>query len=100
MDLSKFERLANLGFGAAGLPNIANHFMVERDGFAALISLVAGDLAEAGSAGIVTEGGLAVLVWRGEQPWFVMRGFERQATPTEVQALRQFSDDLKTALRS
>ena len=98
MDLSKFERLADLGFGAAGLPNVANHLVVERDGIAALVPVVAGKLGEAGSPGLVTENGLAVLVWRGDRPWFVMRGFERPASPEEIDAVRRFSADLKTAL--
>jgi hypothetical protein len=52
-----------------------------------------------GSSGIMTESGLAYLVWRGGQPYLAAHGgAETAATPEQVDAVRQFSDDLKTAL--
>jgi hypothetical protein len=97
MDLSLFERLAEMGFEAAPLPNIAGHLVLQRDGIAALVAVRDGVLGQPGSAGLITESGLAVLVWRGADPWFVARGFERRAEPAEVEQLRRFGNDLKIA---
>ena len=99
MDLSLFERLAGMGFEAAPLPNIANHFVLQRDGFAALVPVWNEELGKPGAAGLITEAGLAVLVWRSAEPWFVARGFERRAEPGEVEDLRRFSADLDSAFQ-
>lgn len=51
-----------------------------------------------GSAGLMTENGLAFLVWRDEQPFLVAKGSEVSATSEQVELLQQFSEDLKKAL--
>jgi len=51
-----------------------------------------------GSAGLMTERGLAVLVWRESRPFFIARGFEQAATGEQVGKLRSFAEDLKRAL--
>jgi hypothetical protein len=51
-----------------------------------------------GSTGMMTPQGLAFLVWREGQPLLAAKGVETPATPEQVDAIRQFSDDLKTAL--
>jgi hypothetical protein len=38
------------------------------------------------------------LIWRGEKPVFVARGFEQSATDEEVAKLRAFANDLKNSL--
>ena len=99
MDLSRLERLADLGFQIVALPNAGRHLALERDGFAALVSMKGEEFGEDGAPGLLTEGGFAALVWRGENAWFVARGFERPATGEEVDAIRRFGEDVKSALK-
>jgi len=51
-----------------------------------------------GSTGMLTPQGLAYLVWRDGQPMLAAKGAETPATPEQVEAIRKFSEDLKTAL--
>jgi len=51
-----------------------------------------------GSTGMMTERGLAYLVWRDGQPYLVAKGGETPATPEQVETIRKFSEDLKNAL--
>ena len=51
-----------------------------------------------GSSGMLTENGLAYLVWRGEQALLVARNSQAPARPEQVEAIRTFSTDLKSAL--
>jgi hypothetical protein len=53
-----------------------------------------------GSTGMMTEHGLAYLVWRGGQPYLAAKGGETPATPEQVEAIRRFSQDLNTALNT
>jgi hypothetical protein len=52
-----------------------------------------------GSSGTMTESGFAYLVWREERAFLVAHGgTETAASSEEVDAIRRFSADLKTAL--
>jgi hypothetical protein len=51
-----------------------------------------------GSTGMMTDQGLAYLVWRDGQPFLAAKGSETPATPEQVEAIRKFSEDLNTAL--
>ena len=51
-----------------------------------------------GSTGILTSQGLAYLIWRDGQPFLASKGVETLATPEQVEDIRKFSEDLKTAL--
>ena len=51
-----------------------------------------------GSTGMMTEQGLAYLVWRGGRPYLAAKGGETPASPEQVEIIRRFSEDLKTAL--
>jgi len=53
---------------------------------------------EIGSSGMVTENGLAYLVWREGKPRLAARGSEIPAGAAQVEAIRSFSEDLKRAL--
>ncbi len=98
MDAARAQRLVDLGFQLVPLPQIANHAALERDGFVSLVTVVENGLGAAGAPGLLTESGFAALVWRGTDAFFVAKGFERRATPAEVEAIRRFQDDLKFAL--
>ena len=51
-----------------------------------------------GSTGMMTEQGLAYLVWRDGQPYLASKGGETPATPEQVETIRRFSQDLSNAL--
>ena len=51
-----------------------------------------------GSTGLMTEQGLAYLVWRDGLPYLAAKGGETPATPEQVETIRKFSEDLNTAL--
>ena len=51
-----------------------------------------------GSTGIMTENGIAYLVWRDGQPYLAAKGSETPATTEQVAAIEKFSRDLATAL--
>jgi hypothetical protein len=51
-----------------------------------------------GSTGVMTEAGLAYLVWREGRAVLLGKGSEALAEPAQVEAIRRFSEDLKTAL--
>jgi hypothetical protein len=46
----------------------------------------------------MTEHGFAALVWRGDQAFFVGKGFEQPASAEQVEKLRAFAGDLGRAL--
>ena len=53
-----------------------------------------------GSSGLMTETGLAFLVWREGQAYLAVHGAGQvPATPEQVTAVQHFSEDLKAALR-
>ncbi len=98
MDPSRLQCLTDLGFQLIPLPNVAKHFALERDGFVALVSVRDEQLGEAGAPGLLTENGFAAFVWRGAEAWFVAHGYERRASAEEVDGIRRFGQDLKSAL--
>jgi hypothetical protein len=51
-----------------------------------------------GSTGMMTDQGLAYLVWREGRPYLAAKGSETPATPEQVEAIRKFSQDLNEAL--
>ena len=53
-----------------------------------------------GSTGLMTEQGLAYLVWRDGQPYLAAKGGETPATPEQVETIRRFSQDLGNALNT
>lgn len=95
----QLERLEATGIRIVMLSPTGSHYVVARDCFAALVERTETGFGHVGSAGLVTERGLAVLIWRGGEPFFVTKGYERRAEAGEVAALRSFSRDLESALR-
>lgn len=96
--LGKLERLASHNIEIIPFPGLTGHVVFARDGYASLVERTPEGFGQIGSAGLVTERGFAALVWRDEQPWFVGRGFEQKATIEQVQSLRRFSADLRSAI--
>jgi hypothetical protein len=93
------ERLAGAGIGLVPTVEIRTHYIFERGGFVALVERKPDGFGGIGAPGLMDgPAGYAALVWRGDVPWFVARGFERRATAGQVTALRQFAADLRIAL--
>ena len=74
------------------------HCLLGRDACIALVERTEAGLGSIGSTGIMTETGLAYLVWRDGRALLVGKGSERAAESEQVEAVRRFSDDLKAAL--
>jgi hypothetical protein len=51
-----------------------------------------------GSSGMMTENGLAWLVWSEGEPRLVAKGSEAPASNEQVEMIRSFSEDLKKAM--
>jgi hypothetical protein len=92
------ERLAGAGIHLLPAVEITTHYVFERESFVALVERTAAGFGGVGSAGILTGSGFAALVRRGERSYFVAKGFEQEASPEQVEALRRFAADLKGAL--
>src|SRR5262245_3332951 len=95
----KLERLAAARIQLLPAFEIANHYVFERDGFVALVEKTPAGFGAIGAPGLLFERGFAALVWRGSEGWFVAKGFEQRASSEQVDALRQFAQDLESALR-
>jgi len=77
---------------------LTTHFVFERDGFIALAERRNNGFGNVGAPGLLCHQGMAQLIWRGDQAFFVTKGFERQASPEEIEKLRSFGQDLKISL--
>lgn len=93
------EKLVELDIQLMPLPQVERHWVFERGGYLALVERTRENgFGGIGSAGLLTASGMAVLVQRGGGHAFVAKGFEVNATAEQVESLRRFADDLKTAL--
>jgi hypothetical protein len=79
---------------------ITSHFILERDGFVSFVERREQSFGNMGAPGLMTERGFAALIWRGDQAFFVGKGFEQPASPEQVQKLRAFGAELDNALRA
>jgi hypothetical protein len=87
--------------GSAGIQLLTEtraHSMFARDNLIALVERTAEGYGSIGATGVLTERGLAYLIWRDGQPFLAGKGFEQPATGEQVAAVRRFSEDLKAAL--
>ena len=91
------DRLARAGIQILPV-ELRKHVILERDGFVAVVEQTDSGFGSAGSAGLMTEHGLAPLVWRGGRAFFVAKGFETEATAEQIETLRRFQTDLTAAL--
>ena len=74
------------------------HYVFARDSCLTLVERTEAGFGSIGSTGVMTEAGLAYLVWREGRPVLLGKGSEALAEPAQVEAIRRFSEDLKTAL--
>jgi len=92
------EKLAAAGIDLYPALELTTHFVFMRDGFVALVERREEGFGNIGAPGLLCEKGMAQVVWRGPNAYFVARGFEQAATATEIETLRRFADDLKNCL--
>ena len=93
-----FEKLEAAGIQIIPA-EITSHFILERDGFVSFVERRDDAFGNIGTPGLMTERGFAALMWRGDQAFFVGKGFEQPASADEVQKMRAFATDLANALR-
>jgi hypothetical protein len=93
-----FEKLVAAGIQIIPA-EIASHFILERDGFVAFVERRENGFGNIGAAGLMTERGFGALIWRGDEAFFIGKGFEQAALPEQVQLIRTFATDLANALR-
>ena len=80
------------------LAEAKKHFLFARDACVALVERTDHGFGSIGSTGLMTEEGLAYLVWRDRAAMLVGKAGERPADPEQLRAIRRFSEDLKSVL--
>ena len=90
------DRLTNLNIQV--MVEGAAHYVFARDMCIALVGRTAAGFGSIGSTGLMTDSGLAYLVWRDGTPRLSGKGSEVAATAEQVEVVRRFSEDLKAAL--
>jgi hypothetical protein len=93
MHQSVEARLAAAGIRLA--VETASHYLFTRDNFMVLLERRTNSV---GSTGMLTEHGLAYLIWRDGRAYLKSKGAENPATDEQIAAIRQFSSDVKAAL--
>ncbi len=81
--------------------DLANYFVLARDGFACLVEKTKADppgLGSIGSTCKLTDEGFAVVLWDGQQAYFTNKTGRQTATTEEIDLFRKFTHDLKSAL--
>ncbi len=93
------ERLDGAGFRLLPAFQIPTHYLLERDGFVALVErLPDGSFGAAGAPGLLVEGAMAMLVWKQAGPRWVAKSIDLPASGEQVESLRRFDGDLRAAL--
>ena len=72
------------------------HYLFTRDTCIALVEKKEGSI---GSTGVLTEHGLAYLIWRDGQAFLKSKTSEIAASEEQIVAVQSFSNDLAAALR-
>ena len=89
-------RLAGCGIQLAA--ESPQYNMFTRGCCVALVDLSAGAVTGIGSSGMMTETGLAFLIWREGRPYLAAKGRETLASSAQVEEIQKFSLDLRRAL--
>ena len=90
------DRLTNLNIQM--VVEGAAHYVFARDMCIALVGRTDAGFGSIGSTGLMTDSGLAYLVWREGTPRLSGKSGEIPAAVEQVEAIRRFSEDLKAAL--
>jgi hypothetical protein len=95
---AQFERLVAAGIQILPAAELGSYMIFERGGFVALVERRGSRFGSIGAAGVLSDRGLAPLLYKGGQPFFVAKGFEQPASEDQVSELRRFQADLRAAL--
>jgi len=90
-------RLQSFGIGLVTESAAVSVFV--RDVCVAMVGRGAEGGLSLGSTGMMTENGLAYLVWREGRPRLAAKGSEVATAPEQVEAIQRFSGDLRKALQ-
>ena len=90
-------RLQSFGIGLVTESPAVSVFV--REVCVAMVGHGAAGALSIGSTGMMTENGLAYLVWRQGRPRLAAKRSEVAATPEQVEAIQRFSGDLRRALQ-
>jgi hypothetical protein len=74
------------------------HCLFTRENFVALVERGEAGFGSIGSTGIMTDRGLAFLVWRDGRALLQAKGALIEPDSQQVESIRRFSEDLKKAL--
>ena len=96
--IEKLERLAAAGIQLLPAVEITTHFVFERDGFVALVERRGDQFGSVGTAGLLTQAGVAPLMTRNGHRVFVTKREETPATDEMIEKLRCFQRDLTVAI--
>src|SRR5690349_7946199 len=94
----QFEKLFDAYIQLLALPLITTHFVFERDVFIALVVRVKDTCGRIGSVDVLSDKGMAALVWQYGSAFFIAKGFQQPATESHIEQLRLFQRDLEAAL--
>ena len=96
--IPQLERLAAADIQLLPVPEVATHFVFEREGCVVLVERRGEGFGSIGSPGLLTAGGFAALVTRDGQDWFVGKGESRPADGAEASAARRLYRELRDIL--
>jgi len=97
--VQQLEHIAAAGIQLVPAPEVATHFVFERDGCVVLVERRDAGFGAVGSPGLlVEEGGFAALVERNGRSFFIWKGGERKASGGEAESARRLFTDLRTIL--
>jgi hypothetical protein len=89
-------RLAACGIQMAA--EAKDYCMFVRENCLALVQAADGQFTSIGSSGMLTEQGLAYLVWVDGKAMLASHGSQVEAAPEQLEALHQFSQDLRNII--
>jgi hypothetical protein len=96
--VQQLERLAAAGIQIVPAPGLNRFFLLEKDGYFALVEKRDTGFGHIGSPGIMTESGFAPLIQSGAGCSFVCKGYSQPASLLEAEAAHGFFTQLKQAL--
>ncbi|MGD0579010.1 MAG: hypothetical protein ABSC08_08785 [Bryobacteraceae bacterium] len=94
----QLERLAVAGIQILPIPELATHFVFEREDCVVLVERRGEGFGAIGSPGLLIAGGFAALVTRDGKDWFVGKGESRAAAGAEASSARRLYRDLRDIL--
>jgi hypothetical protein len=96
--LAQLERIASSSIQILPVPEIASHFVLERNGCAVLVERRENGFGAIGSPGSLSDKGFSALVQRDGRDWFIGKNELRAATESEAAEARRLYRDLREIL--